>query len=106
MWTGAICLSTGSSTITDDEGFDRLTIEYGDPIQANMLDVTRSEQELASQKGYNADISVSVFAAAYAGQGYFLDVATGTEYSIVRTFRADKANMIQITGEVREHGKI
>ncbi|MDO4648078.1 MAG: hypothetical protein Q4B26_05450 [Eubacteriales bacterium] len=106
MWTGAICLSTGTYTVTDDEGFDRNVIEYGDQIPANVMDVTRAEQELATQKGYKADVAVMVFAAAYTGQGYFLDVASGKEYSVARAFKADKANMIQLTGEVRDHGKI
>ncbi len=105
MWTTSICLIESNTQIQDSAGFVTDETTYIRSIPANVLDCTRSDETLANQMGYRADVIVEIDAAAYNGSGYFVDEADGTEYDIKRTFHKNRTNMIQLTGQRREHGK-
>lgn len=105
MWTTAISLPVMNNSEQDASGFIEDNKSYLEGIPANMLDATRQDEILANQMGYTADVVVEIDAAAYDGAGYFIDEATGDEYDIKRTYRADRSGFIRLTGQRRHHGK-
>ena len=122
MWTTSIALPVSNRSPREaiplvsvsratSSGSVRTTVrsftrDYQSGIPANVLDATRNDVLLANSSGYTADVIMEIEAAAYSGQGYFIDEATGDVYDIRRTFRKNYSNRIQLTGELREHGKI
>ena len=106
MLTTSIALPVSNSESQDSAGFVQEDRDYQSGIPANVLDATRNDVLLANSSGYTADVIMEIEAAAYSGQGYFIDEATGDVYDIRRTFRKNYSNRIQLTGELREHGKI
>ena len=105
MWTTSISLPVMSNSRQDMAGFIKDDKLYLEGVPANMLDATRQDEILANQMGYTADVVVEIDAAAYDGAGYFIDEATGEEYDIKRTYKADRSDFIQLTGQRRHHGK-
>ena len=106
MWTTEIKLPDVDEIIQDDAGFETHNKTYVSGIPANFMDATRNDELTAHEMGYRADVICEIEAAAYNGAGYFIDVATGYEYDIQRTFKKDKSSRIQLTGQRREHGKV
>ena len=106
MWTTAISLPVKNDEVQDTAGFVTDAKDYIGGIPANIKDTTRQDELAANQMGYTADVIVEIEAAAYNGAGYFIDEATGMEYDIKRTYRSDRANRINLTGQRRDHGKI
>ena len=105
MWNGSISLPSGKQAGQNKNGFETET-EYAfmKGIRAQFKEVTRSEQSLAQQKGYTADIVVRIMACNYQGQSFFKDEATGEYYDIRRTYRPPDAMTIELTGERRDCG--
>ena len=106
MWVTSITMIGHKEETQDAAGFVSEDSDKITGIPANRLDTTRSDEMLANESGYTADIVMEIEAAAYNGQSSFMDEATGDWYDIRRTFRRNKSNRIQLTGELREHGKI
>lgn len=106
MWTTSIALPASNDETQDTAGFVQENRNFMTGIPANAIDATRNDVILANQDGYTADIIMEIEAAAYSGQGCFIDESTGRFYNIRRTFRKNRSNRIQLTGELREHGKI
>ena len=106
MWNTSIALPVENTETQDSSGFISRTKTYLQNIPANRSDCTRADETLANQMGYIADVIMEIDAAVYNGAGYFIDEASGTEYEIRRTFRKDRSNKIQLTGQRREHGKV
>ena len=106
MWDTSISLPVSKTETQDAAGFPQEDTGYLNGIPANSLDVTRNDQILANQMGYTADIIIEIDAAAYSGQGFFVDESTGDIYDIRRTFRKNKSSRIQLTGKLRKNGKV
>lgn len=106
MWVTSITMAGSKEEKQDSAGFVSESTEKIIGIPANCLDATRNDEILANESGYTADVIMEIEAAAYNGQSSFMDEATGDWYDIRRTFRKNKSNRIQLTGELREHGKI
>lgn len=106
MWTTSITLVGHKEETQDSAGFISEESDKITGIPANSLDATRNDGILANESGYTADVIMEIDAAAYHGQSSFMDEATGDWYDIRRTFRKNRSNRIQLTGELREHGKI
>jgi len=106
MWVTSITLVRYKEEVQDSAGFVSDDTDTITGIPANRLDTTRNDEMLANELGYTADVVMEVEAAVYNGQSSFMDEATGDWYDIRRTFRRNKSNRIQLTGELREHGKI
>lgn len=106
VWTKSISLPKSKETSQDADGFESEELEYIKGIPANIKDTTRSDEVLASQSGYSADIVVEIMEGCYNGASFFIDESTGITYDIQRSYGADKANTIQLTGQRREHGKL
>lgn len=106
MWVTSITMIGSKEETQDSAGFVSENSEKITGIPANRLDTARNDEILANEAGYTADVIMEIEAAAYYGQSAFMDEATGNWYDIRRTFRKNKSNRIQLTGELREHGKI
>ena len=106
MWVTSITLVGHKEETQDSAGFVSEEDDKITGIPANSLDTTRNDEILANESGYTADVVMEIESAAYHGQSSFMDEATGDWYDIRRTFRKNKSNRIQLTGELREHGKI
>ena len=106
MWNTSIALPEYKTESQDSAGFAEEETGFITGIPASSADATRNDEILANQMGYTADIVVEIEAAAYNGQGYFVDESDGRIYDIRRTFRKNRANRIQLTGKLREDGKV
>ncbi len=106
MWNKSISLPRSKETSQDSDGFESEELKYIKNIPANMKDTTRSDETLANQYGYSADVIVEIMTGCYNGASFFIDESTGIIYDIQRTYKADKSNTIQLTGQRREHGKL
>lgn len=106
MWTGSIALPRKIVSGQDKEGFQaEETIQWESGIQANYTDVTRSDETLASKKGYTADQNIEVMACNYLGEAFLKDESSNLLYDIKRTYRKDKSGTIILTCQRREDGK-
>ena len=106
MWINSIKIPTGEKVEQDEAGFPTKRLTFMEGIPANFRDLTRNDQILASQSGYNADVLVEVMACNYSGQKTFIDEATGDVYEVKRTFKKSKGNSVYLTCERRENGTI
>lgn len=101
MWNKSISFPVRKTENQDSEGFSYETYEYMSGIPASFLDVTRSDETLAAQEGYNADVNVEVMACNYTGAPFLIDEENGQRYEVKRTFKKDKAMKIVLTCERR-----
>ncbi len=106
MWSSSISLPKSKEKNQDADGFETEEVTYIRNIQANIKDATRSDETLASQRGYNAEVVAEIMKGCYNGASFFIDESTGIMYDIQRTYGADKSNVIQLIGQRREHGKL
>lgn len=106
MWITEIMLPAGDEVTRDADGFETHTKTYIEGIPASIKDTTRDDELLANQSGYRADVIVEIEASVYNGAGHFIDKVSGFTYDIVRTFKKERSNRIQLTGQRREHGKL
>ena len=102
MWNKSISLPLPVLPEQDAPAGDAL-IEH---IPARQRTTSRIDETLASQGGYTIDMAVDINKVAYSGQSYFIDEADGAIYDIRATRPRQKGVLIQLTGELREHGKV
>ena len=107
MWNKSISLPLPVLPEQDADGFP---VPAGDSlirhIPARQRTTSRIDETLASQEGYTIDMAVDIQKIAYAGQPYFIDEADGSVYDIRATRFRQKGTLVQLTGELREHGKV
>lgn len=104
MWNTAVQFGH-TVTTRDEDGFVHSTTEWGSPVRASALDITRAESTLAMQCGYDADRTYEVHKVNYANEHFLRDQQDGQIYDIERTYNSDRANMISLTCSKRERGK-
>ena len=104
MWTTAVRFGH-TVTHRDTDGFRTETVTWGVPVRASMSDITRQDQTLAMQGGYNLDVNVTVHKANFDGAHFLQDVATGDIYDIQRTYKPEKSMTIVLSCSKRERGK-
>lgn len=104
MWNKSIKLVTAVTTTEDKDGFDTELEEYLEHIPANFTSTTRSDEEMANQIGYTADINIEIAACNYSGEQFLYDEATGEKYEVMRSYQKDKSRHIILTCERRERG--
>lgn len=106
MWITSVRFPKTETTTQDSAGFVEDVIEYTSAVPASRRDATRNDETLAQSMGYTVSRIYTVDAMAYNGAGYLIDDIDGFIYDIKRTHQKDKSTKIELTCEVREHGKL
>lgn len=106
MWMTSISLPDKDSITQDDSGFVSHEKTYIEHIPASSKDATRSDETLAKQMGYTVSKVFTIDKAIYSGQGYLIDESDNSMYDIKRAYTKEKSNLVELTCEVRENGKI
>lgn len=106
MWNTSISLPVSDDISQDTSGFVTHNKQCIKGIPATKKDTTRADEVTAHQMGYVVSQVFVVDKACYNGAGYLIDDADSVTYDIKRTHKTDKGNLIELTCEVREHGKI
>lgn len=88
----------------DESGFQTESYDWIENVPACFKNTTRQDEILAQQVGYTADIIVEIDAANYPGSAFFVDMGTGDEYFIRRTYTKETSRTLQMTAERRERG--
>lgn len=105
MWTHSIKLKTASTVTYDDDGFPVAAADaWMTNVPASITDITRKDQEMADQLGFEAEKNIEIMACNYAGQRMLVDEETNEIWYVQRTFRADRADTIILTCGRRERG--
>lgn len=107
MWNTSVSFPTGDKQTQDSAGFVTHEKTYLKGVPASRRDATRTDETLATQMGYTVSKVFECDKACYpAGAGYLIDESDSVEYDIKRAFTGEKENLIQLTCEVRDRGKI
>ena len=106
MWTTSVSLPRTDEPTQDSSGFVTHVKTLLQGIPASRKDATRDDEMLANQFGYTASCIYEMDKACYNGAGYLIDENTMEIFDIKRTFSGEKSNMISLTCEKRERGKI
>lgn len=106
MWITSVSLPMKETTTQDPDGFPVTVIDWLEGVPASRKDTTRDDEILAKQAGYSADQTYELDKGCYSGQGYLKDEETGTVYDVKRSFIKEKSNVVALTCEVRDRGKI
>ena len=70
----------------DLDGFFESTEKVGEPIPANIKNITRTDEEHSKKMGYIAKLIVEVLACNYNAEKYLQDKKTLNIYEIKRTY--------------------
>ncbi len=106
MWDGSITLMHQIENGRDPDGFAAVEHICMGNVPAIFKDITRSDQILANQNGYEADQNIEIMACNYHGETLLTDEETGKLYEIMRTFRPAGSRRIMLTCRSREGGVI
>lgn len=106
MWNISISLPVSDKPIQDESGFVTHEKTYLEHIPANRKDTTRTDEVSAKQMGYTVSRIYAIDKACYTGNGYLVDEEDKKVYDIRRTHILEKSNLIELTCEVRQNGKI
>jgi hypothetical protein len=101
VWNDSIKLPNGYTETTDVDGFILKTPLYISGIPANFLSATRSDETLANQIGYTADVIIEIMECNYSGQNILIDEKDEKEYEIKRSHKAPRKEIIQLTCQRR-----
>lgn len=105
MYT-SISLPSQDEISQDADGFVTHNKTFIKNIPARKMDTTRSDELMAHQMGYSVSCVYEIDSACYNKQGYLVDESDSTTYDIKRTHKKEKSTKIELTCEVRDHGKI
>lgn len=105
MYT-SISLPSGDEISQDADGFVTHNKTFIRNIPARRKDTTRNDELVAHQMGYSVSAIFEIDSACYQKQGYLVDESDETIYDIKRTHKKEKSQKIELTCEVRQHGKI
>lgn len=101
MWSDSIKLPVELFDITNENGYDKKIQEFISGIPANFKSTTRSDETLASQVGYTADVIVEIMSCNYNGQKFLIDEKNDQEYEIKRTHEVYGKETIELTCQRR-----
>ena len=108
MWNRTIKIPVSTQTTQDAEGYPTSVTTYRENIPACFRDAMRSDQILAEQKGYSADVVVLVMARNLEGLppnwSRFIDEFTGDEYELKRPHHEDRSRFVELTGQLVRRG--
>ena len=90
----------------DQDGFVTHDKTFVKGIPARRKDTSRNDELMAHQMGYSVSAIFEIDSACYSHQGYLVDESDSVTYDIKRTHKKEKSNKIELTCEVRQHGKI
>lgn len=90
----------------DPDGFSEENYSCMEHVPAAFQDITRNDQILANQSGYEADQNIEIMACNYHGETLVVDEETGELYEVVRTFRPAGSRRILMTCRRRERGTV
>lgn len=105
MYT-SISLPSADEISQDVDGFVTHNKTFIKNIPARKMDTTRNDELMAHQMGYSVSAIFEIDSACYNKAGYLIDESDGITYDIKRTHKKEKSNKIELTCEVRDHGKI
>lgn len=105
MYT-SISLPSADEITQDQDGFVTHSKTYIKGIPARHKDTSRNDELMAHQLGYTVSCIFEIDRACYNKQGYLIDESDSVTYDIKRTHKKEKSNKIELTCEVRQHGKI
>lgn len=105
MYT-SISLPSADEITQDQDGFVTHNKTFIKGISARKMDTTRSDELMAHQLGYTVSCIFEIDSACYNRQGYLVDESDSVTYDIKRTHKKEKSQKIELTCEVRQHGKI
>ena len=105
MYT-SISLPSADEISQDADGFVTHNKTFVKNIPARKIDTTRSDELMAHQLGYTVSCIFEIDSACYNKAGYLVDESDSVTYDIKRTHKKEKSNKIELTCEVRQHGKI
>lgn len=105
MYT-SISFPNGDEITQDEDGFVTHNKTYIKNIPAVKKDTTRTDEIAAHQMGYSVSCIFEIDVACYNQAGYLIDESDDTVYDIKRTHKKEKSQKIELTCEVREHGKL
>lgn len=105
MYT-SISLPQDDTIIQDQDGFVTHNKTFVKNIPARRKDTSRNDELMAHQLGYSVSAIFEIDSTCYSHQGYLIDESDETIYDIKRTHKKEKSNKIELTCEVRQHGKI
>lgn len=105
MYT-SISLPDTDNISQDNDGFVTHEKTYTKGIPARRKDTSRNDELMAHQMGYSVSCVYEIDSACYQKQGYLVDESDETIYDIKRTHKKEKSQKIELTCEVRDHGKI
>jgi len=100
----SISLPVRDEAAKDSEGFETHDVFFLTGIRAQIKDITRREQETASQLGYRADIEFVIDACNYNGQAFLKDESSGRIYDIQRTYTKNNSSEVSLTCSARDGG--
>lgn len=106
MWNRSIRLIHQKGGKTDKDGFEKKEHVCSGKIPAGFQDVTRNDQILAEQSGYEVDQNIEIMACNYNREPLLMDEETGEIYEIMRTFRLNRSRKIILTCRCRERGTV
>lgn len=107
MWNTSVKIPITDEKSQDSSGFVTHNKTYLEHIPASKKDTTRSDETLANQLGYTVSVIFEIDKACYNNNAaYLIDEQDNVVYDIKRKYNADKSNLVVLTCEVRENGKI
>jgi hypothetical protein len=101
MWNHSISIPGGITITYDDDGFPTETQTFITGIPANFKSTTRSDETLANQMSYTADIVIEIMECNYNGQSMVTDEKDGKEYEVKRSHVVEKKETIELTCQRR-----
>lgn len=101
MWNHSISIPGKIVFTTDDDGFTTEKTTFITGIPANFKSTTRSDETLANQVGYTADLVIEIMECNYSGQDVLTDEKDGKEYEVKRSHVVDKKETIELTCQRR-----
>ncbi len=106
MWNGSITLMHLIEEGKDPDGFLQVRNDSMGHVPAEFRDVTRNDQMLASQSGYEIDRNVEIMACNYNRETLLIDEKTGELYEIMRTFQPERSSRMILTCRRKEPGTV
>lgn len=106
VWNKSITLMHQKEAGEDPDGFVQMEYVCMEHIPACFQDITRNDQLLAKQSGYEVDQNVEIMACNYQKETLLMDEETGAIYEIKRTFRPSGSSRLILTCQLTERGTV
>ncbi len=106
MWDRSVTLMHQIENGADPDGFAAVEHICMGNVPAEFKDITRNDQILAKQSGYEVNRNIEIMGCNYHGESLLMDEETGELYEIMRTFHPEGSRRIVLTCRSRERGVI